>query len=82
MAEGVAPSPFNTISDRESVDSSMRYFTADWHFDHGSILGYTDRPHESIDNMGDHFVREINERADPDDEIWCLGDLAGALHGD
>lgn len=55
----------------------MRYFTADWHFGHSNILGHTDRPHQGIDNMCSHFVREINDRVDLGDEIWCLGDLTG-----
>lgn len=61
----------------ESLQTRMRYFTADWHFGHSNIIDYTDRPHQSVENMNDHFVREIKERVDPDDEIWCLGDLTG-----
>lgn len=55
----------------------MRYFTADWHFGHSNIIDYTGRPHRNVDNMDSHFVREINNRVDPSDELWCLGDLCG-----
>lgn len=27
--------------------------------------------------MDSHFVREIQNRVDPGDELWCLGDLCG-----
>ncbi|CAN5508916.1 metallophosphoesterase [soil metagenome] len=54
----------------------MRYFTSDLHLGHHNILGYTDRPFATTDDMAEHLIDRWSQVVADDDEVWLLGDLA------
>jgi calcineurin-like phosphoesterase family protein len=55
----------------------MRYwFTSDCHFDHENIIKYCNRPFSSINDMNDSLIENWNERVDPDDMVFHIGDFA------
>ena len=54
----------------------MHYFiTADTHFGHQNIIGYTGRPFRDIDHMNTELIRRYNERIKPEDTCFILGDF-------
>lgn len=53
----------------------MLFFTSDLHLHHERILQLTNRPFESVDEMDDALVRNINETVGTDDVLWILGDV-------
>ena len=52
------------------------FLTADLHFGHARIAEYTGRPFDSVDEMNDWLIDAWNERVDPSDDIFVLGDVA------
>lgn len=54
----------------------MRYFTADTHFGHASILGMCHRPFASTDEHDAALIANWNAVVCKSDEIWHLGDFA------
>lgn len=59
----------------------MRYwFTADNHFDHARILGYTKppRPFADVDEMNHAMIERWNAVVKPGDRVFHLGDVAFA----
>lgn len=56
------------------------WFTADLHFGHRNVSRYCGRPFPDTDDgvreMDDALVRRWNERVDPRDQVWVLGDVA------
>ncbi len=57
-------------------NSVVRFFTADLHFGHANIIGYCDRPFNTVDEMNDALVTNWNATVRDDDEVWVLGDVA------
>ena len=54
----------------------MRFFTADLHLGHANIIGFCDRPFESVEEMNDALLANWAETVGEDDDIWVLGDVA------
>lgn len=55
----------------------MIYFTSDWHLDHKNIIQYSNRPFNSIDEMNNCIIENVNAVAKPEeDDIFFLGDFA------
>jgi calcineurin-like phosphoesterase family protein len=56
----------------------MIYFTSDWHFCHKNIITYCNRPFESVDQMNDTIINNINSVVSEQDIIYHLGDVGFA----
>lgn len=54
----------------------MIWFTSDTHFGHENVLKFTDRPWETIWQMNDAIVDNINGKVAVDDELYILGDFS------
>jgi calcineurin-like phosphoesterase family protein len=52
----------------------MWYFTADTHFGHANIIKYCQRPFASAGEMNQVLINNINERVQPEDTLFHLGD--------
>ena len=50
------------------------YFTSDPHFGHANIIKYCNRPFASADEMDRTIIDRWNERVQPGDTLYCLGD--------
>ena len=57
-------------------DTSNIYFTSDTHFGHENILKFCHRPFKDVEEMNSELIRRWNEKVDPDDTIFHLGDFA------
>lgn len=54
----------------------MRFWTADFHFSHPSIIKYCNRPFKSAERMAEVIIQRANERAkNRDDVIIHVGDF-------
>lgn len=51
------------------------WFTADTHFGHANIVKYCQRPFETVQEMDHALIERWNERVQPDDVVWHLGDF-------
>ena len=56
----------------------MYWFTADSHFGHANILKYCKRPFKNVLDMDKVIIDNINERVQPEDILYHLGDFAFA----
>lgn len=54
----------------------MIYFTSDLHLGHANAIKFTNRPFQSVEQMNDGLIRNINETVMTNDELWILGDFA------
>lgn len=54
----------------------MIYFTSDLHLGHSNIIRHTDRPFESVEEMNDVLIDNINSFVSKNDTLYILGDLA------
>ena len=54
----------------------MLWFTSDTHFGHANAINFTNRPFDSVEEMEDAFVKNINERVKKDDVLYHLGDFS------
>lgn len=52
------------------------WFTADLHLGHEKIIELCCRPFRTVDEMNRMIIEKWNERVDPDDTVWLLGDVA------
>lgn len=52
------------------------FFTADLHFGHKSIIGYTNRPVTDVAEMRAWIIDRWNTTVRPNDEVWVLGDFS------
>lgn len=64
----------NVFSDKGDIN--MIWFTSDTHFGHENVLKFTDRPWETIWQMNDAIVDNINGKVAVDDELYILGDFS------
>lgn len=75
-----------------SLFAHQTWFTADLHLGHENIIESCNRPFATVDEMNKTIIEKWNERVDPEDTVWVLGDfgfgplyesivLATHLHG-
>ena len=60
----------------------MNWFTSDLHVGHFNILRYQNRPFKDIKEMNDKLIDNWNERIQPEDVVYVLGDFAMSRHYD
>lgn len=53
----------------------MIYFTSDLHLGHTNIIKHCNRPFNSVDEMNEVIIKNINNMLKPNDELYILGDL-------
>jgi len=64
-----------------SLFARKTWFTADLHLGHERIISLCNRPFETVDEMNKTIIEKWNERVDPQDTVWVLGNAAsGAMH--
>ena len=51
------------------------YFTSDLHFGHDREFIYTPRGFKTVWEMNDTILKNWNEIVNPEDDVYCLGDL-------
>ena len=52
------------------------WFSADLHFGHANIIGYSARPFNDVEEMNAGLIERWNSTVAPNDEVWVLGDVA------
>ncbi|MEL6733598.1 MAG: phosphoesterase [Bacteroidota bacterium] len=52
------------------------FFTSDHHFGHKNIIKFCDRPFESVEEMDRVLIERWNEKIQPEDDVYYLGDFA------
>lgn len=55
----------------ENID----WATSDWHLDHGAIIAFCERPHDSLEEMNEALVRAWNSVVEHGQRVLILGDL-------
>ena len=53
----------------------MIYFTSDLHFYHENIIKAVKRPFKNAEQMNDTLIKNWNNKVQPHDEIYILGDF-------
>lgn len=53
----------------------MYFFTSDLHFGHENVIRFDKRPFMTVDEMDTELMRRWNEKVQPDDLVYVLGDL-------
>lgn len=53
----------------------MRHFTSDLHFGHKNVIGFCNRPFESVEDMEQKLINNWNDYVSQTDEIYILGDM-------
>lgn len=53
----------------------MIYLTSDTHFGHGKIIEYTHRPFNTVEEMDQTIINNINNTVGPEDILYVLGDF-------
>ena len=53
----------------------MIYFTSDLHFYHENIIKSVNRPFKNAEQMNDTLIKNWNNKVQPHDEIYILGDF-------
>ena len=51
------------------------YLTSDLHFGHANVIGFCDRPFDTVDEMNEALVQLWNETVGVKDTVWVLGDI-------
>lgn len=51
------------------------YFTSDSHFRHKKIVGFENRPFDSVEEMNEGLIKAWNDTVKPNDLVYHLGDF-------
>lgn len=54
----------------------MIYFTSDTHFWHRAVMGYCNRPWDTVEEMNEGLIERWNSRVGLTDTVYHLGDFA------
>lgn len=54
----------------------MIFFTSDLHLGHRSVISMCERPFDSVEEMNQTSISNINARVGVDDELYMLGDVS------
>ena len=54
----------------------MNYYIADTHFDHANIIRHCNRPFETVEQMNETLIENINAIVKNEDDLYFLGDFA------
>ncbi len=60
----------------DTVDFSNIFFISDFHFDHGNIIKYCNRPFLTTEDMNEEILKRYNEVVKDDSTIYFLGDMS------
>lgn len=52
------------------------FFTSDLHLGHKNVIGFTNRPFLSIEEMNERLIKNINKTVGYNDDLYILGDVA------
>lgn len=52
------------------------WFTSDHHFGHKNIIRFCERPFDSVEEMNEALIKRWNEKVQPHDRVYHLGDVA------
>ena len=52
------------------------WFTADTNFVHARIIALANRPFHDVREMDEALIRNWNDRVQPNDVVWHIGDFA------
>ena len=58
------------------VSGERIWFTSDTHFNHDNIIRFCNRPFRDVNHMNEMLIQNWNERVQPDDIVFHLGDFA------
>ena len=59
----------------------MLYFTSDLHLGHANAIRHSNRPFADVEEMNRVLIENINNAvAEPEDELWILGDFSVDLN--
>lgn len=54
---------------------SRKFYIADWHYGHGNILHFDNRPFKTVEEMNTELIRRWNDAVTPGDIVYILGDM-------
>jgi calcineurin-like phosphoesterase family protein len=54
----------------------MVYLTSDQHFGHKNIIGYCDRPFQSVEEMDEAMIERHNQNVGKEDTVFIVGDFS------
>ena len=60
----------------KSFSDEHTFFIADTHFHHKDIIGYENRPFESVDEMNKALIQNWNSVVTNNDRVFLLGDFS------
>ena len=58
------------------------FFTADLHFGHENVLQFDNRPFNSVEEMDEELIKRWNNKVNPGDLVYILGDLIWKTRND
>ena len=58
------------------------YFTSDIHFGDERIMKLCGRPFQTVKEMDEYIIKRWNEKVEPTDTVWVLGDIVSPEHFD
>lgn len=52
-----------------------KFYIADWHYGHGNVIGFDNRPFVDVDEMNKELIRRWNSVVSNGDIVYILGDM-------
>ncbi len=52
-----------------------KFYIADWHYDHANCIYFDNRPFRTATHMNEELIRRWNEKVEPGDIVYVLGDM-------